>query len=217
MQGVDVMLKRFRWSAVGLAAVALAALVAIAASTSASAQVKYDSGQDVQPGFDGWVRNADGTADLYFGYLNRNYVEEPSIPVGPNNNVTPDGPDRGQPTYFLPRRQRYVFTVRVPKDWDPKREVIWTLTHRGRTNKIFGALNPEDEIVEHNVLTYGSFSSEAPGHVETNQPPTVTAKSVAAVTLPATLDLVATATDDGLPMPRVRKTIVTRDKLCGRI
>src|SRR5690349_2458858 len=70
---------------------------------------KYNSGQDVQPIFEGWSRNPDGTFAMHFGYLNRNYVEEPSIPVGPANSIEPGGPDRGQPTYFYPRTNRNLF------------------------------------------------------------------------------------------------------------
>ena len=33
------------------------------------------------------------------------------IPVGPNNRIEPGGPDYGQPTHFLPRRQWGVFTI----------------------------------------------------------------------------------------------------------
>ena len=32
---------------------------------------KFSSGQDIQPYFEGWIRNPDGTFDLVFGYFNR--------------------------------------------------------------------------------------------------------------------------------------------------
>jgi hypothetical protein len=179
----------------------------IGVAITVQAQIKYNSGQNVQPGFDGWIRNADGSATLYFGYLNRNYEETPIIPIGPSNNIEPGGPDRGQPTFFLPRRQRYVFTVKVPKEWDAKREVIWTLTANGKTDKIFGALNPEDEIVERNVMTNGGFGSPAPGRVDENKPPTVQTSATRSVALPAELTLTAVVTDDGLPRPRNRGPI----------
>jgi len=182
-------------------------------SAVAQAQLKYASGQNVQPAFDGWIRNADGSATMYFGYLNRNYEEEVNVPIGPNNNIEPGGPDRGQPTYFLPRRQRYIFTVSVPKEWDAKRELIWTVTANGKTSKIFGALNPEDEIVERNVLTGGGFGSPAPGKADENKPPTLQATTTQSVVLPGELSLTGTVTDDGLPRPRnrgpVRSTLDT--------
>ena len=51
---------------------------------------------------------------MVFGYFNRNWEEQLAIPAGPDNIVEPGGPDRGQPTFFLPRRQGWVYRVRVP-------------------------------------------------------------------------------------------------------
>src|SRR5256712_13119893 len=92
-----------------------------------NAQVQYADGQNVAPVFEGWEHNPDGGYSLVFGYLNRNYEEEVDIPVGPDNQVDMGG-DQGQPTHFYTRRQRFVFRVVVPKDWDRKRKVTWTLT-----------------------------------------------------------------------------------------
>ena len=47
--------------------------------------------------------------------------------------MSPEGPDRGQPTNFFPRRNRFVFQVHVPKDFGTK-ELVWTLTSTGRTS-----------------------------------------------------------------------------------
>ena len=44
--------------------------------------IRHNTGQSVTPYFEGWIRNADGTFDLVFGYFNRNYVEEFAIPAG---------------------------------------------------------------------------------------------------------------------------------------
>src|SRR5437870_8508578 len=109
-----------RWFAATAAVVLLAA--------GAQAQVQYASGQNVAPAFEGWERNPDGSFNMVFGYLNRNYEEEVDIPIGPNNSVDLGGDDRGQPTHFYPRRQRFIFKVAVPKEWDAKRKVSWTLT-----------------------------------------------------------------------------------------
>src|SRR3954469_22775208 len=88
----------------------LVAAVSLPQSSRAQVEIqnnfKYNSGQDVQPIFEGWSRNPDGSFDMHFGYLNRNWVEEPTAPIGPNNNIDPGGPDRGQPTYFYPRTNR---------------------------------------------------------------------------------------------------------------
>jgi hypothetical protein len=47
--------------------------------------VRYARGQSIQPVFEGWEKNPDGTFSMWFGYLNRNYEERLNIPVGPNN------------------------------------------------------------------------------------------------------------------------------------
>jgi len=59
-------------------AVALACVVA----SDAQAQLKFDRGQNVAPVFEGWERNPDGTFNMVFGYMNRNYREMPHVPVG---------------------------------------------------------------------------------------------------------------------------------------
>jgi hypothetical protein len=64
--------------------------------------------------------------ELVFGYLNRN-PETVEIPVGPDNSVQPGGPDRGQPTTFLPGRQRIMFRIPVAIDFNGK--VVWTLNY----------------------------------------------------------------------------------------
>src|SRR5262245_36372703 len=85
--------------------VVFAVLLMIGAATRVSGQgEQYLSGQNIAPAFEGWMQNGDGTFTMMFGYLNRNYEEHLYIPIGPDNRLDPDGPDQGQPTYFLPRR-----------------------------------------------------------------------------------------------------------------
>ena len=100
--------------------------------------IRFNSGQSVVPYFEGWIRNPDGTFDLVFGYFNRNWEQEIAIPAGPDNTVELGGPDAGQPTFFLPRRQRFVYRVTVPKDFG-KKEVVWSITANGRTEHAFGS------------------------------------------------------------------------------
>lgn len=179
-------------------------LTAGAVGSGISAQVQYATGQDVAPAFEGWQQNPDGTYNFVFGYLNRNYEEEVDVPIGPNNNVDTGG-DAGQPTHFYPRRQRFVFKVTVPKDWDKQKRVIWTLTAHGRTNQAKGWLQPEwelnDEVISENngggVLEQG------------NEPPTIIGSSVETVNLPNTLTLTVLAADDGIPKPRATKVSST--------
>ena len=119
-----------------------AAVVMLAAAVGLIAQIQYRRGQDVTPAFEGWTANPDGSFNLYFGYLNRNYEEEVDIPVGADNTIDPGG-DRGQPTHFYPRRQSFVFKVVIPKDWGLEKKLTWTLTIRGKTNVAKGWLQPE--------------------------------------------------------------------------
>ena len=94
-------------------------------------------GQTVTPVYEGWYPNPDGTISVSWGYFNRNSEEIVRVPVGADNRIEPGGPDRGQPTVFLPRRHRGVFTVVVPGDFGDD-EVLWTLTFRGDTQTIPG-------------------------------------------------------------------------------
>jgi len=176
-------------------AVALALIVM--APTSARTQMRYARGQNVAPAFEGWERNPDGTFNMVFGYLNRNYEEQVDIPIGPDNSVDLGGDDRGQPTHFYPRRQRFVFKVAVPKDWDKNRKVAWTLTSHGRTDVAKGWLQPEWE------LNQGVYSENNGGGVleEGNRAPVVEGSRAQTVTLPSPLTLKVSAIDDGLPKP----------------
>lgn len=100
-----------------------------------------ERGQGVTGAFEGWFQNPDGTYTLLVGYFNRNTKETLDIPVGPSNRIEPGGPDYGQPTYFLPRRQWGVFTITVPKDFADKK-LTWTLVAYGQTNTISLTLHP---------------------------------------------------------------------------
>jgi len=98
-----------------------------------------ESGQSVQPSYEGWWQNPDGTYNLMFGYFNRNAKEVLDIPVGLNNHFDPGPPDQGQPTHFLPRRQKGVFTITVPKDFGD-RKLTWTIVSNGHTLSVPGHL-----------------------------------------------------------------------------
>jgi hypothetical protein len=80
----------------------------------------YLRGQNISPAFEGWEEDPDGTRYFVFGYMNRNWEEEMDVPVGPDNTIAPGGPDMGQPTHFLPRRNRFVFRVPVPRSFTVK-------------------------------------------------------------------------------------------------
>jgi hypothetical protein len=150
--------------------------------------------------FEGWEKNPDGTANLVFGYLNRNYAEEPEIPIGPNNNFSPGPADQGQPTHFYPRRQQFMFKVKVPADFGTK-ELVWTLTRDGKTEKAYGTLlmveQLTDVVISENRGGLGNNSVTA----KPNQPPTISidAPAVRTVSVGDTVTLTASAADDGIP------------------
>jgi len=166
---------------------------------TANPQTRFARGQDVVPVYEGWVRNADGTFSFVFGYFNRNWEEEPVVPAGPDNKIEPGPADRGQPTYFLPRRQPWMFRVQVPKDWGQK-EMVWSITVHGRTEKAYATLTPDEEILERLIMTRGNLN---PGEDDPNHPPAVSIAPVAAASMASPLTLTAMVTDDGLPKPRV--------------
>ncbi len=138
-----------RRTSVFLAGAALISLAAIGlAQEVAFSELKFNSGQSVQPAYEGWTRNPDGSRSMWFGYMNRNWEETPDISPGPNNGFGPTGEDLGQPTHFLPRRQAFIFKVNVPADWPVDKDLIWTVTANGSTLKAFGSLWPVWEIDE---------------------------------------------------------------------
>ena len=77
----------------------------------------FMQGEPVWPVFEGWRPNADGSFNLMFGYMNENWEEEHFVAVGEHNFFSPGDGDRGQPTFFMPRRNRFTFEVTVPADW----------------------------------------------------------------------------------------------------
>ena len=155
-------------------------------------QIQYNRGMRVAPVYEGWTRNGDGTIELWFGYLNRNWEQVLHVPVGPDNRIEPGGPDRGQPTVFVPRRrfgraverrETMVFSVRVPGDWTSDDEIVWTVRANGRTDRAIGLFLPIYEL---------------PGPRGDNTPPRLSVGTAeATVVLPATLALTAAVDDDG--------------------
>jgi hypothetical protein len=168
------------------------------------------AGQSVQPFFEGWERNSNGTISMWFGYLNRNAEEEVDVPVGGDNKFEPGGADQGQPTHFLtnPRRRMFVFKVNLPRDWDKEKKLVWTVTAHGKTNVAYGWMQREWEVdngvreENGNGITRG-----APHYDPPNQPPTITGSGPQTVAVGQPLKLTATANDDGIPKPRPRPTV----------
>jgi hypothetical protein len=155
-----------------------------------------DSGQSVTAAFEGWYPNPDGSFTLLIGYFNRNLKQTLDIPVGPNNRIEPGGPDYGQPTHFLPRRQWGVFTIKVPKDFGDKR-LTWTIVANGQTTSIpVGVIKgyqvePFKEAAQGNEPPKIQFDPKGP--VFTGPPVGIAATLSAVAGQPLTLN--ATATD----------------------
>jgi len=153
------------------AAITAIALVCGLVVLGAQTRFTYSSGQPLSPAYEGWMPNADGTFTMYFGYMNSNWLQEFDVPIGPDNNIEPGGPDQGQPTHFYPRRNPFLFTIKVPKDLGTK-ELIWTLTANGKTEHAYASLKTDYQIDAQVISTevggdFGSLRDE----LRTNIPP----------------------------------------------
>jgi hypothetical protein len=192
-----------------LALVVLVGFVALAGVVRGQdvsmSEIKFTKGQSVQPAFEGWMKNPDGSYSLWFGYLNRNYEEAPDIPIGPNNGFGAGGEDLGQPTHFLTRRQPWVFKVTVPADWPKDKDVVWTVTVNGTTLKAYGSLWPVWEVDEKIMSSdNGGRTARAFGEPDNKAPKIISISPDQTTQVGAALTLTVATTDDGLPTPEMR-------------
>jgi hypothetical protein len=193
---------RARCLVVRLACALFVQLAIVVATVQESGAQFYKTGREVVPAYEGWEQNPDGSFNLVFGYFNRNWEEEIDIPPGPGNNVEPGGPDQGQPTHFLPRRNRFLFRIHVPADFGDK-EVVWTLTSpNGKTKRAYATLHP-DYYMDKNVITANNGGGIS-GEVYKNKPPELMVEGAMTrvVQVSQPVSLVAYASDDGAPKPR---------------
>ena len=180
---------------------AVAAGMLVAGLAEGRAQQRFMSGQAVMPAYEGWERNPDGSFDLVFGTMNRNWAEVIDIPIGPRNNIEPGGPDQGQPTHFLPRRNRFLFRVRVPADFGDN-EVVWTLTSpNGETKRAYATLHP-DYFIDDLVLQRNN-GAPAADELLVNEAPVLMVEGGTSreATAGQPLTLRARVEDDGLLTP----------------
>ena len=156
-------------------------------SVDAQTRFMYLRGQSIHPAYEGWWPNDDGSFTLWFGYMNSNWEEEFDVPVGPDNYFAftearglddlerdaydPSKADQGQPTHFYPRRNPFLFTVRVPEDFGG-RELVWTLTTHARKNRVYATLKPDYRADPQVMSTEvgGAFGS-LDDRLRTNNPP----------------------------------------------
>jgi len=178
------------------------------AATNAQTRFAYAKGQPLEPAYEGWSPNDDGSFTLFFGYMNTNWQQEFDIPIGPDNHFEPGAADQGQPTHFYPRRNPFLFTVRVPKDFGT-REVTWTLTANGKTEKAYASLKTDYQIDPQVISTeIGGDNGSLADELRTNEPPDlkVEGDKRRTVKVGQSLSLVAIAGDpDNLPARRDRK------------
>lgn len=191
-----------------------ALLVAALTSGRALAQLPLDplreTGQSVTGAFEGWYENPDGSFSLLVGYFNRNQKETLDIPIGPNNRIEPGGPDRGQPTHFLPRRQWGVFVVKVPKDFG-KNQLTWTLVANGQTTVIPLNLDPLWIVAPFKDVALGntppSIKFDETGQGYQGPPDGIARAYTTAVSRPLTLS--TWVADDGIRAPEARTRSLT--------
>jgi len=184
--------------------------LAVAGAGLHAQSLTYTKGQNVAPAYEGWEQGADGAKYFVFGYMNRNWEEEIDVPVGADNGFTAAAPglnvDQGQPTHFLPRRNRFIFKVKVPANFSEKDELVWTLTTHGKTEKAFATLRPDyilDDVVkasETGALGAGTSSPE----VRSNKPPVIHIVEANTRNVKAwqPVELVSEVKDDGVPKRR---------------
>ena len=165
----------------------------------------YASGQQVWTAYEGWEHAADGGFDFLFGYMNDNWEEELDVPIGPENNLQPGGPDLGQPTHFLPRRNRFIFRVHVGKDFGDK-EMVWTLTTKGKTSKAYATLRT-DSLIE-NIDIMSETGALGPGvsnpELRADKAPVIKieGEKTRRAKVGEPLSLVALVSDDNIPRSR---------------
>ncbi|MGH9346566.1 MAG: hypothetical protein ACRD26_04795 [Vicinamibacterales bacterium] len=181
------------------AAIVVAAPSALTSRTQLPLEPMKDAGLGVTAAYEGWFRHADGSVSLLIGYFNRNLKQLLDIPIGPENRIEPGGPDQGQPTHFLPRRQWGMFTIPVPKDFGD-RKLTWTLVANGQTASVTMGLNPLYEVEPFKEAAQGNtppvLRFERSGPAFQGPPRGIAATLHGVVGQPVALAL--WATDDGI-------------------
>ncbi|MEX1259201.1 MAG: hypothetical protein WEG36_16515 [Gemmatimonadota bacterium] len=197
-------------------------LLLLAEGGIAQSRPSFDFGQGVSPAFEGWEENEDGSFNIVFGYMNRNWEEKVQVPVGPSNyfalvdhgalndsevsGYDANRADQGQPTVFLPRRNRFIFKVRVPASFaEGSQELVWTLESGGSLERAYGSLardyRIDNMIIMSETGALGAGSSNE--QVRANTPPVIELETgidqVLTVRTGESVTLAARVTDDGVP------------------
>ena len=195
---------------------ALSAALLLGQTADAQTRFMYLRGQTVSPAFEGWWPNDDGSFTMFFGYMNSNWEQEFNVPIGPDNYFVSTEPgrlddlerdaydaseaDQGQPTHLYPRRNPFLFTVRVPRDFGTT-ELVWTLTTREKVHRAYASLEKDYRIDPQVISTEvgGAFGSLSDA-LRYNIPPEIEIEGEQHRTVrvgePLTLAVVANDPDD---------------------
>lgn len=193
---------------------ALLIVVFLVVSPSSLFADTYQYGQHIEPAYEGWHPNADGSFSFMFGYMNENWKEQLDVEVGDNNSFSPGDADQGQPTHFLPRRNRFTFEVVVPSDWG-ERELVWTLNVNGVERKAYATL--KDDYLVDNMVIASETGSLGPGtsspESRANTPPVVAIQgdNIRTARVGEEISFVTQVVDDGLPVARRESSITDKD------
>ena len=195
----------------------------------------YLEGQTVALAYEGWVDNEDGSFGLVFGYMNRNWEENLDVPIGPDNYFAVSEPgglddiereaydptlaDRGQATHFLPRNNRFIFTVRVPPDFGDQ-ELVWTLMTQGTTERAYGTLHRDykldDIVIMTEIGAFGGGSGDPEERANTAPILEVEGEEIRRTRVGEPVTLVARVTDDGVLQPRPLGELTTPEEMLER-
>jgi len=220
----------------------MAPLVAFFLFNGAAAQTMHLQGEKLFPAFDGWEQQEDGSIKLWFGYFNENWEQEFELPVGPDNHLAivdmgdnpdlqpneafevsfdPEDADQGQPTHFYPRRNPFLFTITVPEPEEfggrDERQVVWTLTANGKTQRVYASLLPNYAIDGQAMSTdVGGNHGSTHQNLRTNLAPEleIEGPNERTVSVGESVSLVALADDpDNYPQARGRRGLQSVEQL----
>ena len=183
--------------------------------------VSAQQNQPIYPVYDGYLKNADGSYTLAFGYFSHN-GDTVTIPPGPNNGFAPTPGDRMQPTTFKPGHWRFQCAMVVAPDFDGKMK--WTLTYGGVTTGTSERMLQSNWNLVEGAAQLGKIDFKTvPKGVCLNRPPTVRVLGVTARpngppptingAMSEEVNLFGSAHDEGLP--RDKKFVVEWKMLKG--